>query len=90
MSPVLLAVLNCISDDMAHMLVGQGVDGLATSALDPHEPRAAQHPEVLRYQRLTHPEARDQLVDEARLFGELRHDGQPRRQRPPNPSPTIS
>jgi hypothetical protein len=68
-------VLNGVSDDVAHMLVGQGVHGLTTPTLDPHKPGAAQHPEVLRYQRLAHPEARDQLVDEARLFSQLCHDG---------------
>jgi hypothetical protein len=72
-------VLNGISDDVGHVLVGQGVHGLAATALDPHQPGAAQHSQVLRNQRLTNPEARDQLVHEARLFGQLRHDGKSRR-----------
>ena len=69
MSPVLLAVLNGVRDDVGHVLVGQRVHSLPAPALDPHQPGAAQHSQVLRYQRLAHPEARDQFVHEARLFG---------------------
>jgi hypothetical protein len=72
-------VMNGVSDDVGHVLVGQRVNGLATTALDPHQPGAAQYPQVLRYQRLAHPEARDQLVHKAGLLSQLRDDGQSRR-----------
>ena len=71
--------MNSVSNDVGHMLVGQRVDSLAAPTLDPHKPGAAQHPQVLRYQRLAHPEARDQLMHVARLLSQFRDNGKPRR-----------
>ena len=71
--------MNGVSDDVGHVLIGQRVHSLATSALDPHQPGAAQHPQVLRNQRLAHPEPRDQLMHEAGLLRQLRDNGQPSR-----------
>jgi len=71
--------MNGIGDDVGHVLVGQRVHSLATPALDPHQPGAAQHPQVLRYQRLAHPEARDQLMHEAGLLSQLSDNGKPGR-----------
>lgn len=68
--------MNGVSDDVGHMLVGQRVHRLAAAALHPYQARPSQHPQVLRYQRLAHPETIDQLVHEARLLGQLRDDRQ--------------
>ena len=71
--------MNGVSDDVGHMLVGQRVNRLAAPALDPHQPSAAQHPQVLRNQRLAHPEARDQFVHVPGLLRQLGDDGEPGR-----------
>jgi hypothetical protein len=42
-----------------------------------HQPGSAQHAQVLGCQRLGNPERIDQLMDAARPFGQLKHDGQP-------------
>ncbi len=69
--------MNGVSDDVGHVLVGQGVHSLPAVALDPDQAGAAQHPQVLGDQRLAHPETRDQFVHKAGLLSQLSDDGQP-------------
>ena len=58
-----------VSDDVGDVLVDQGVDGLPALALNFHQAGAAQHPEVLRDQRLAHAQQVHQLVHEVGLAG---------------------
>lgn len=70
-------VLDGVGHYMGDMLVGQGVHRFPALALDPDQAGSPQHPQVLRDQRLAHPEPLHQLVHETRLLSELRHDRQP-------------
>lgn len=67
---------HCVTDDAGDMGVGQGVGDLATPALCVHEVGGAQHPEVLRHERLRHAERVDQLVDAPGAGAELLDDRQ--------------
>ena len=68
-----------VGDDVADMLVGQGVDRFPAAALDADEPGPPQYPQVMGHQGLAHLQPLDQLVDEPGLVGQLSHDRQPGR-----------
>jgi hypothetical protein len=70
-------VLNGVGDDVRDVLIGQRVNRSASLPFYPDQPGSSQHAQVLRDQRLTHPEPLDQLVDVPRLLGQLHDDGQP-------------
>lgn len=68
-----------VSDDVGHVLIGEGVDRLPASALHADKAGPAQYPQVLGDQGLAHPEPLDQLVHEPGLLSQRGHDGQPGR-----------
>jgi hypothetical protein len=70
-------VLHRVGDDVSDVLIGQRVHRAAPLAFYPHEPGSSQHAQVLRHQRLAHPESLDELVDKPGLLGQLHDDGQP-------------
>ncbi len=59
--------------------IRQGVDHLPAASLTDDDSAGAQHPEVLRYQRLRHRESVDQLVDTVVALGEQHNDSDPNR-----------
>jgi hypothetical protein len=75
----LRAVVDGVGDDVRHVLVGQGVDGLSPLAFDRDQARPAQHPQMLGDQWLAHPEPLHQFMDEPGLPSQLGHDRQPGR-----------
>jgi len=70
-------VLNGVGDYMGDMLISQRVDRPAPLPFYPDQPGSSQHPQMLRHQRLAHPESLDELVDVPGLLGQLHDDGQP-------------
>jgi len=70
-------VLNGVRDDVGDMLIGQRIHRSSSLPFYPDQPGPSQHAQVLRNQRLAHPEALDQLVDEPGLLRQLHDDGQP-------------
>jgi hypothetical protein len=79
-----LGVTDGVTDDVSDMLVGQVVSDLAGPAGGRDQPHVAQHPQVLREQRLAHgatagSQGVGQLVHAPGPDGQLHHDGKANR-----------
>jgi len=76
---VLRRVPDGVKHDVGDVLVGQRVLDLAGVPPGGHDAGAAQHPQVLRHQRLADAERRDELVHGPAPGGQFPHDPQPDR-----------
>ena len=65
--------------DVNDVLVGERVSGLTPLSFPDDEPCRAQHPQMLRDERLRNPECLDELMDATRPIPELAHDEDPNR-----------
>jgi len=68
-----------VGNEVADVVVDEGVNGLPAAALRRHHTGASQDPEVLGHEGLAYLEVPDELVDAARPLGELGDDRQPGR-----------
>ena len=69
-------MINGVRNDVSNVVIDERVHSLSSTPLHADEVGIPQDPKVLGYERLTHLELLDQLVDVARPLGELDHNGQ--------------